>query len=170
MVTLKARDIVTIGLLAATMETAKLALASIANIELVSLLLVIFTLIYKKKSFYIIAVFVLLEGLFFGFGIWWVSYLYVWGILAGLALCFQKNTNIIFWAFLLGLYGLLFGALCAIPYFITGGIHGGLAYWIAGIPFDIVHCAGNFILTLVLFKPLYRLFKKISVQDLQHRS
>jgi len=167
MVTLKTRDIVTIGLLAATLEAAKLALASIANIELVSLLIAIFALVYQKKSFYIIAVFVLLEGLLFGFGLWWVSYLYVWAILAGLTLCFRKNTDTIFWAFFLGLYGLLFGALCAIPYVVIGGLHGGIAYWIAGIPFDLAHCAGNFVLTLVLFKPLYRLFKKLSMIVLQ---
>lgn len=152
----------TIGLLAAMMEAAKIALAPIANVELVSLLVVIYSLVYREKVFYTIAVFILLEGLFFGFGIWWFSYLYVWPLLAAAALCFSKYTNVIFWAFFLGIYGLLFGALCAVPYVVTGGIHGGFAYWVAGIPFDIAHCAGNFFLTLILFSPLYRLFGRLS--------
>ena len=30
------------------------------------------------------------------------------------------------------------------------------SYFITGIPFDIRHCVGNFVLTLVLYRPLRR--------------
>jgi energy-coupling factor transport system substrate-specific component len=36
-----------------------------------------------------------------------------------------------------------------------------LSYWISGLSFDLVHCAGNFVLTLVLFKPLYTVMEKL---------
>lgn len=29
-----------------------------------------------------------------------------------------------------------------------------LSYWVSGIPFDLIHCGGNFVMTLVLYKPL----------------
>lgn len=32
------------------------------------------------------------------------------------------------------------------------------SWWITGIPFDISHCVFNFLIVLVLFRPLDRLF------------
>ena len=72
----KIRQLVTLGLLSAILLVGQLALAPLPNIELVSTLLIIYTQAFKKQVFFIIYVFALLEGLLFGFGIWWVSYLY----------------------------------------------------------------------------------------------
>ena len=36
----------------------------------------------RKKTLYIIYIFALLEGLIYGFGIWWIMYLYAWPMLA----------------------------------------------------------------------------------------
>ena len=33
---------------------------------------------------------------------------------------------------------------------------------ISGIPFDVVHCIGNYVIALVLFKPLYRFLEWIN--------
>lgn len=147
------------GLLGATLLVAQIALAFIPNIELVSFLIIIYTLKYGKKTLFSIYVFAFLEGLIYGFGIWWIMYLYVWTILCFLALIFKRNMQPLFWAILSGLFGLCFGALCAIPYFFIGGISLGLSYWISGIPFDILHCVGNFVAAFVLFKPMYRVLQ-----------
>lgn len=147
---------VTMGFLTAILFLGQLGMASLPNIEPVTTLLIIYTLVYEKKVFPIIYAFVVLEGLVFGFGIWWISYLYIWSILALIVLLFKKNNSVILWAVISGSFGLLFGALCAIPYLISGGPGAALAYWIAGIPYDILHCGGNFVLTLVLFRPVYR--------------
>ena len=159
--------IVTMGLLGAILLAGQLAMAPLPNIEPVTTLLIIYTLTYKKQVFFPIYVFVLLEGLIFGFGVWWFSYLYIWSILALLVLVLQKLDNAILWATVSGAFGLLFGALCALPYLIPGGIGAAFAYWTAGIPYDILHCGGNFVLTLVLYKPLTRLLKKLrqTMQD-----
>lgn len=143
------------------MEAAKLCLAAIANVELVSLLIVIFTLVFKKKTFWIVLLFVMMEGLLYGFGIWWIMYLYIWPLLVLLTLIFQSFQSTCVWAIILGLYGLFFGALCSIPYFIIGGMGGGISYWISGIPFDIIHCVSNVTLTLILFKPLLILLRRL---------
>ena len=29
--------------------------------------------------------------------------------------------------------------------------------WVSGIPFDVMHCAGNFVIALLLFNPLRKL-------------
>ena len=36
-----------------------------------------------------------------------------------------------------------------------------LSYWVSGITFDLIHCAGNFVFTLTLYKPLYKVMEKI---------
>lgn len=154
-------QIVTMGLLGAVLFVGQIAMAPLPNIEPVTTLIIIFTLVCKKKAFFSIYVFVLLEGLLFGFGIWWVSYLYIWSILALLVLCLQKMESAVLWAVVSGVFGLLFGALCAIPYLISGGIGAAFAYWSAGIPYDVLHCCGNFTLTLILYTPLTRLLKKL---------
>lgn len=153
----KSRTVVTVGLLSAILIAVQVALAPLPNIELVSPHILIFTLTYKKKAFYIIYVFALVEGLIYGFGIWWFHYLYVWAIWACVVLIMQKNKSAFVWAIACGAFGLLFGTLCAIPYFIVLGWAGGVAYWIEGIPFDVIHCISNFAVTLVLYKPLMKL-------------
>lgn len=154
-------QIVTMGLLGAILFVGQLAMSPLPNIEPVTTLIIIYTPVYKKKAFFSIYVFVLLEGLLFGFGIWWISYLYIWSILAVIALSLQKLKSAILCAVVSGLFGLMFGALCAIPYLISGGIGAAFAYWSAGIPYDILHCGGNFALTLILYTPLTRLLKKL---------
>ena len=157
----KALHIATMGLLSAILLVGQVGMSFLPNIEPVSTLIILYALAYKKQTFPIIYTFVLLEGIVFGFGIWWISYLYIWSILALLTLLFQKMDSAFLWAILSGAFGLSFGALCAIPYLISGGIGAAVSYWVNGILFDILHCGGNFVLTLVLYHPLLRVLKKL---------
>lgn len=150
---------------AAIMFAAQIALAGFANIELVSLLVMLFTLCLKRRVLYSIYVFVLLEGLVYGFHLWWVMYLYVWTILAGVTWFFRKTRSALVWAVISGLFGLMFGALCSIPYFFVGGFTMAAAYWVSGIPFDLAHCAGNFLLCLILWRPLCKALERIGLMQ-----
>ena len=158
-------QIVTMGLLAAILLIGQVGMAFLPNIEPVSTLIILYTLIHKKHTFYIIYTFVLLEGILYGFGVWWVSYLYIWSILALITLTLQKIDSALLWAVISGAFGLSFGALTAIPYLISGGPGAAFAYWTNGIPYDILHCCGNFVLTLILYKPLLPILKKFPVHD-----
>ncbi len=157
--TINTRELVRDALLAALLLVIQISLAWIPNVELVSLLLILYTLVYRKHVWIILYVFVVLEGFFYGFGLWWFSYLYVWAILVGFTFLMSKYTvpGPYGTALLSGIFGLLFGLLCAASYFVTGGLGAAIAWWIAGIPFDVVHGISNFIITLVLFKPLHRM-------------
>ncbi len=159
---MKTKDIVIVGMMSAILVCVQVALAFIPNVELVSLLIIIYTLVFGRKTIYIIYVFTLLEGIVFGFGLWWINYLYVWTVLYLIVLLLHKMNSLILWAIVSALYGYGFGALCSIPYFITGGIPSGFAYWIAGIPFDISHGTANFFITLALFKPIYYVLNRIN--------
>lgn len=154
------KNIVLFALLAALLLIAQVALAPLPNIELVSLLIILYTVVLQKKTLYIIYVFVLLEGLIYGFGMWWFCYLYVWAVLWGITMLFRKEQNPLFFALISGLFGLFFGTLCSVPYFLTGGIEMGSAWIVSGLPFDIMHGIGNFAAALLLFRPLKNVLLK----------
>jgi energy-coupling factor transport system substrate-specific component len=145
----------------ALLEAVKHALAFLPNVELVTLFVILFTLFFQWKILYVLAAFVLIEGCLYGFGIWWIMYLYIWPLLALLTRLFCKNESVWFWSIFSAFYGLIFGALCAIPYFFVGGIKMAFTWWVAGIPFDLIHCVSNFVLCLVLFIPLRTVLKRV---------
>lgn len=147
----------------ATLEVAKFALSFLPNVELVTLLIMLYTLYFGRKIVYVIPVFVLIEGIVWGFGIWWIMYLYLWPLLALITYLFRKTESVIFWAVLAGVFGLIFGALCAIPYFFIGGWSTAVSWWVAGIPHDIIHCVSNVMITLVLFPPLRKALSKLKI-------
>ena len=78
----KTWEIVVMGFLTAVVFAAQVVMGFLPNIELVTLLFILYTLVLGKKVFLIIYVFVFLEGFFYGFGLWWINYLYVWTIQA----------------------------------------------------------------------------------------
>lgn len=162
------KDIALTGLMVATIEIAKMALSFLPNVELTSFLLILYTLIFGPKTFFAVPVFILLEGAVYGVQLWWIMYLYAWPLLVLVTLLFRKQTSVFFWSILSGVFGLCFGALCSIPYFFIGWIGGTLrsglsmafTWWVAGIPWDILHCIGNFTLMLVLYHPVKIVLKR----------
>jgi energy-coupling factor transport system substrate-specific component len=130
------------------------------NVEVVSLLVMLFTVTFRHKVLFIIYIFVLLEGIYYGFGLWWVTYLYVWTILALVTWLCRSFDSLWIMAAVAGVFGLLFGAMDAIPYIFISGFPSALARWISGIPFDLVHCAGNVVLCLALWIPLRRVLTR----------
>lgn len=162
---MRTKDIVTMGIISAILITQQVALSFLPNIELVTLIIILSTIIYGWKTLYIIYVFVMVEGLIYGFGIWWINYLYVWTILMLITMLYRNKRSPFFWAILAGTYGLCFGALCSIPYFFIGGASMAISGIISGIPFDAIHCISNYLVVLVLFKPLLYLLERISKND-----
>ena len=130
-------------------------MAALPNIEPVSLLIVLYTLAFRKKALFPIYVFVFLEGILYGLHLWWVIYLYIWLILWGAVMLLgRRRHSPVQWALVTGIFGLLFGFLGSFVYIPVSGVRAAAAWWIAGIPMDLIHGAGNFVLTIVLFRPL----------------
>lgn len=142
------------AIMGVVLAASKEALAFLPNFELVTLLLILFTLCFGRYVIGALGVFLLLEGLLYGFGLWWAMYLYVWPLLAGLAWLFRWMDKAWQWALLAGGYGLCFGSLCALAYLPLGGASMALVWAIAGLPFDFIHAGANFLLALVLYRPL----------------
>ncbi|MCI6646440.1 MAG: hypothetical protein MSH16_02210 [Oscillospiraceae bacterium] len=155
------RDLVLLALLGSLMFASQVVMASLPNIHIVAVLIIVTALYFRWRALYAVFVFALLEGMIYGFGIWWVSYLYTWPVLAAVTVLLGRSESPLFWAVIAGIFGLCFGALCALPYLFAGGWAAAVSYWIAGIPFDLIHCASNFVITLVLFRPLYRVMGQL---------
>ena len=150
---LTTRRLVLFALLVAILVGLQVAMAALPNIEAVSLLIMVYTVVFGGGVAYIIAVFVLVEMLIWGINTWVLSYLYVWGVLALLAWFLRGMKSRVGWAILSGAFGLAFGALCALVYLPVGGLPMFLSTWVVGIPFDLIHCGGNFVIALLLFQP-----------------
>ena len=162
-----AREVALFGVLGGLTFAAKVAMMALPNIEPVSLLVMVFAVTFGKKALYPIYVYVLLEFALFGFGLWSAAYVYVWALLALVAWALRRMTAPLGWAVLAAAFGLFFGLLCTPVYVMSGGPAFALSWWLSGIPFDLMHCAGNFIMALLLFNPLRRLTQRLYLK-LQH--
>lgn len=163
-------DIALMGVMVAVIEVCKAALAFLPNIELTSFWIIMFTLLFQWRICFVIPVFILVEGAIYGFGLWWVMYLYAWPLLALIAYFCREQESVWFWSFLSSMFGFFFGLLCALPYVvigmadsIRGGLYAGFSWWVAGIPFDIIHGIGNFVLMAVLYKPVRLTMRRVRV-------
>ena len=150
---METRELVLLALLGALLWVSKMALAMLPNIEPVSLLLIVYTVVLGWKALIPLYVYVVMELLIWGIGFWSICYTYVWLVLVLLAMLFRRMESPLGWAVLSGAFGLSFGALCSLVYWVSGGWAFALSWWASGIPFDLLHCAGNFAMALVLFRP-----------------
>ena len=152
------------------MFVSKIVMEALPNIHLLGMLTVTYTIVFRKKALIPIYVYVFLNGLFAGFGTWWVPYLYIWTILWGAAMLVPKKTPkavaCVVYPVLCALHGLLFGALYAPVQALMYGytFEQTLAWIAAGFTFDIMHMIGNFAVGLLIFpisEVLKRLVRKI---------
>ena len=147
------------AVLGAMTFAAKYVMSFLPNIEPVSLMVMLFAVVFGWKWVYPVYLYVLMEVLFYGISLWNINYLYIWAVLAVAAMFLKNMKHPVGWAMLSGVFGLLFGALCGIVDIFIGGFPYAVAKWVSGIPFDIAHCAGNFVIALLLFKPMRKLLE-----------
>ena len=155
------KELALFSVLGALTFAAKYVMSFLPNIEPVSLMVMLFAVTFGRKCLYPIYLYVAMELLFFGIGLWNINYLYVWTVLAAGAYLLRKMRWSLGWAMLSGGFGLAFGALCGIVDIFIGGVPYAMAKWASGIPFDIMHCAGNFVIALLLFGPMRELMERL---------
>ena len=165
------KDITLAGMMVALIEVCKYALISFPNVELTTFWVIMFTLFFGYRVWFVVFTFILIEACMFGFHNWVIMYLYMWPSLVILTRFFQKrNESVWQWAILSSAYGFLFGFFCAIPYVVTGWINGGFTaglsagftWWVSGIPYDLIHGTANFILMMILFVPVKKVMQKVT--------
>lgn len=155
------RDITWQAVFAAIMVGGQVAMSSLPNIEPVSLIVIAGTLVFGLKMLASVAVFVLAEGLIYGFGFWFPAYCYLWPILVVVTWLLRKEEGRLFWAAVSGFFGLSFGFLFEVPFVFIIGFDATLAYFISGIPYDVVHAVGNFALAFLLLPSLVKVLRRL---------
>ena len=158
---LNLRQIALFGVLGALTFGAKVAMSGLPNIEPVSLMVMLFAVVFGWKGLYPVYLYVLMEVLLYGINLWNINYLYIWTVLFVAALLLGQLENPIWWALISGFFGMSFGLLCSPVYMVIGGFDYARRWWIAGIPFDVTHAIGNFVIALILFVPLRKLLTKL---------
>ena len=136
------------------------------NIHFVGVSVVTYTVVYRTRALIPIYLYVLLNGVYGGFGLWWVPYLYIWTILWGITMLLPKNmprkVAIPVYMATCALHGLAFGTLYAPFQALAMGLNfkQTLAWIAAGIPFDITHSLGN-LAGGMLIVPLATLLRRL---------
>jgi len=159
------RNLVFISLCATIVTVSKEMIAFIANIELVTFLFILFGRNFRlSDSIMIAVVFCFLQLLLYGVDIWTYMYFVVWILLVVIAnytkLLFNTEQKV---ALFSGGFGLIFGFLFSIPYFVIS-FKMGWIYFIKGIPFDLVHGIANYIIMLILFERCDKVIKKLVIK------
>ena len=158
-----------VGIMAATIECAKLALSSIPNVEAVTLLIAVYSYIFGSLGVLAAFVFIMIEPLLWGFGSWLVSYLIYWPLVAVIFAALGKR----------GGAGRLASTVTAVALTIFFGVLTSLVdvglfsgsyenffarfsiYYARGISFYITHIITNAVAFPILFPPLTKLLYKI---------
>jgi energy-coupling factor transport system substrate-specific component len=156
-------DLVQIAAMTAVLEAGKFLLNAIANVEVITVLLMVFTVHFgRRKTLCAALLFAGIECLWWGVSVWTVTYFYVWPILVFVTSLIQRKEDTLAYVITAGAFGFLFGMLCALVTLVTAGWQAATAWWAAGIPYDLVHGFSNIVTTLVLFRPLLRALEKIA--------
>ena len=155
------RQIALFGVLGALTFGAKVAMSGLPNIEPVSLMVMLFAVVFGWKGLYPIYLYVLMEIMLYGINLWNINYLYIWTILFFLAMLCRRLQHPLFWAVLSGCFGMSFGLLCSPVYMALDGFRYGIRWWLSGIVYDVPHAIGNFVIALTLFVPLRKLLTRL---------
>lgn len=155
----KLKMLVLSAVFGALLIAVQVAMGFLPNIELVTTLLMVFSAVCGGYTFISVYVFVLAEGLIHGFGPWWIGYTYVWLIPVVVGVIMKKCKNPLLPAAFSALFGLSFGLLTAPPILLIEK-YATLPYLVANIPYDILHCVGNGVLTAALYLPLRTVLQK----------
>ncbi len=157
------KELVVFAILGDLMFISKVILDALPNIHLVGVLIVAITAVYRLKAIYPISVFIFLTGIYGGFSLWWIPYLYIWFVLWGFTMLLPKKMPCWFSSFVYiavcGLHGFLFGTLYAPFQALAFGLSfkGMIAWIIAGLPYDAIHGVSNCICGLLIVPIIFAL-------------
>jgi hypothetical protein len=154
------KKIVLLAFCSSIIFVGKFALVHLPNIEVVTFLLIVFTLVFKLKEVLLIStVYTIVELL-----IWGVSeQLYIWTVIVLITALFRNvfKENFLLWSILSGFFGITFGLMCALPIYLLTDKTVTIAYLWANIPYDVIHMVSNYMIMLLLGEIVYKKLKQL---------
>ena len=161
------REMCIFAMLGAVMFASKVIMEALPNIHLLGLLTVTYTLCYRTKALIPLYVYVMLEGLFGGFGFWWMPYLYIWTILWAITMLLPRRMPrrlaCAVYSAVCAFHGFAFGILYSPAQALMFGLNfkQTVAWIIAGLPYDFIHGVSNLGFGLLAL-PLSEVLRKLS--------
>lgn len=155
------------SMLGALMFVLKIAMEPFPNIHPLGMLTMAYTICYRKKALIPIYVYVFLNGLYAGFNMWWIPYLYLWTVLWGITMLLPKKmpdkVAIFVYPLVCALHGLSFGTLYAPAQALMFGydLKKTLLWIAAGFPWDVIHAGGNLAMGILIL-PITKVLKRIN--------
>ena len=154
------------AMLGSIMFVSKIVMDFLPNVHLLGMLTIVYTLVYRRRALIPIYIYVFLNGLYAGFNLWWVPYLYLWTILWGVTMLLPRKmppkvaTPI--YITVCALHGLFFGIMYAPFQALAFGFsfEQTIAWVIAGFPWDILHAIGNTVAGFLIY-PMFRVLDKM---------
>lgn len=165
-----ARAVAVVGISAAAIECGKLALAALPNIEVVSILVAVFSYSFGYLGLLATVVFVAIEPMLYGFGSWVVSYIVYWPLLSLVFLLLGRMRIKSRWLItgIAVLMTFFFGVLSSL---VDVGLFSGFfesfwarfsVYYVRGIVFYALQIATNAVIFPLLFPFLTERLGKIA--------
>lgn len=155
--------IVLISILSTVLIISKLTLSFIPNVHIITILLFLYTKNLGLKTTLLISfVFTTLNGLIWGFGSWIIMYFIIWSLyilIMHILMPYMVKTDYV--AYLLATLGLLFGLLFSLESLFLYGFSSALAYYLRGLPYDLIHAVSNYIIVIVSYTTLDNLLNKL---------
>ena len=169
------KDIVLTALAAALLSAGKQALASIPNVEVVTLLIMLYAACFKPQiAFIATGVFIVIECFIWGIHTWVIAYIIHWNFVAFatflLVRVFKFKNRFIFLGFTIlvtAAFGVLTTAIDA--FFAVARVNVAFGYafsiiYMRGIYFYIVHVVGNAAFNITLFAPMRDILDKLMIK------
>ena len=150
------REAILFAMLGAIMFCSKIVMEALPNIHLLGVLTMIYTVAFRGRALIPIYLYVAVNGVWAGFSIWWIPYLYIWTILWAITMLLPrrmpKGVACVVYGVVCALHGLCFGALYAPAQALMFGFNfeQTLAWIAAGLPFDIIHAVSNLFLGMLI--------------------
>lgn len=163
---LKLREMAVFAMLGTVMFCSKIIMEALPNIHLLGMLTMTYTVAFRKKALIPIYIYIMLNGLYAGFSLWWMPYLYIWTILWAVTMLLPRNmpkkAKCVVYPLICAIHGTLFGILYSPAQALMFGLNFEqmVAWIISGLPWDIIHGVGNFFAGLLIF-PLSELLKRL---------
>lgn len=168
-ISLSPRELTIFAMLGALMFCSKLLMEVLPNIHPLGMLTMCYTLVYRRRAIIPIVIYLLLQGVYAGFNLWWLPYLYLWPLLWVVTLLLPRKISpqkaMILYPVVCALHGLAFGTLYAPAQALMYGLSlkATIAWIVAGLPYDLIHAVGNFFVGLLVF-PLSKLLSRLDRQ------
>ena len=163
---LKLREMAVFAMLGTVMFCSKIIMEALPNIHLLGMLTMTYTIAFRKKALIPIYIYIMLNGLYAGFSLWWMPYLYIWTILWAITMLLPRNmpkkAKCVVYPIVCAVHGMLFGILYSPAQALMFGLNFEqmIAWILSGLPWDLVHGIGNFFAGLLIF-PLAELLKRL---------